>query len=108
MNQTDWYCEQYVVKLLSNSEHMVHEFCYWKVELSSPKEKIYIYEYWTKTQKKLVFACRKLKKDSQSSITKTCIYNGNVFNQDSDENKVCVMSLEDLDPYKPQDENNDQ
>ena len=72
------------------------------------KEKIFINEDLTKTRKNLAFACRKLKKDTNSSIVRTWIYNGNVFIQDSDENKVRVSCLEDLDPYKPDDETNGQ
>ena len=67
------------------------------------KEKIFINEDLTKTRKNLAFTCRKLKKDTNSSIVRTWIYNGNVFIQDSDENKVRVSCLEDLDTYKPED-----
>ena len=72
------------------------------------KEKIYINEDLTKTRKNLAFVCRKLKKDSKSSVERTWVYNGNVLIQDIHENKVRVTSLDDLDPYKPPDEDNGQ
>ena len=65
------------------------------------KLKIYINEDLTKTRKNLAFACRKLKKDAKSTVAKTWVYNGNVFIQDNDDNKVRVTTMEDLDPYIP-------
>ena len=67
-------------------------------------ENIFINEDLTKTRKNLAYACRKLKKDLNSSIVKTWVYNGNVYIQDSDENKVLVSCSDDLDPYKQSNE----
>ena len=67
-------------------------------------ENIFINEDLTKTRKNLAYTCRKLKKDLHSSIVKTWVYNGNVYIQDSDENKVLVSCSDDLDPYKQSNE----
>ena len=69
--------------------------------------KIFINEDLTKTRKNLAFSCRKLRKDPRSTVAKTWVYNGNVFIQDNDDNKVRVTSLEDLNPYMPENQNND-
>ena len=72
------------------------------------KEKIFINEDLTKTRKTLAFNCRKLKKDSNSGVEKTWVFNGNVYIQDSDNKKILVTSIEDLDPYKPENEDTPQ
>ena len=71
--------------------------------LREKKLNIYVNEDLSKARKSLSHACRKLKKDSNSNIVNTWIYNGNVFVQDNVGNKLRVTSLEDLNPYQPSD-----
>ena len=67
-------------------------------------EKVYINEDLCKTRKNLAFVARQLKKNEKSTVTRTWVYNGNVFVQDNEDKKVRITSSEDLDPYKPPDE----
>ena len=69
-----------------------------RASLREQKANIYINEDLTKTRKDLAFECRRLLK--AKSITKTWVYNGNVYCQDRSNNKVRVTSLEDLDRFK--------
>lgn len=69
-----------------------------RASLREQKANIYINEDLTKTRKDLAFECRRLLK--AKSITKTWVYNGNVYCQDRSNIKVRVTSLEDLDRFK--------
>lgn len=69
-----------------------------RASLREQKANIYINEDLTKTRKDLAFECRRLLK--AKFITKTWVYNGNVYCQDRSNNKVRVTSLEDLDRFK--------
>ena len=67
------------------------------------KENVYINEDLSKIRKNLAFACRQLRKNKKSPVTETWVYNGNVFIQDNEDNKIRITSFEDLNPYKPPD-----
>ena len=67
------------------------------------KENVYINEDLSKIRKNLAFACRQLRKNKKSPVTKTWVYNGNVFIQDNEDNKIRITSFEDLNPYTPPD-----
>lgn len=69
--------------------------------LRTQKANIFINEDLTKKRKDLAYLCRQLKNNRQSRVTKTWVYNGNVFIQDNAENKHRITSVEDLDPFKP-------
>ena len=71
--------------------------------LHEKKLNTYVNEDLPKAKKSLSHACRKLKKDSNSNIVNTWVYNGNVFVQDNVGNKLRVTSLEDLNRYQPSD-----
>ena len=66
-----------------------------RAALRDQNAKIYINEDLTKKRKNIVYECRKLKK--AKIITKTWVYNGNVYVQDRSDNKVRVTSIEDID-----------
>ena len=59
----------------------------------------YINENLTKQRRDLAFESRKLKKSGR--IDKTWVYNGNVYIKDNDDNKLCITSMGDLDPFQP-------
>ena len=47
----------------------------------------------------MAFESRKLKKAGR--IVKTWVYNGNIYIKGNDDNKLCITSMEDLDPFQP-------
>ena len=59
----------------------------------------YINEDLTKKRRDLGFESRKLKKAGR--IDKTWVYNCNVYIKDKGDNKLCITSMEDLDPFQP-------
>ena len=59
----------------------------------------YINEDFTKKRRDMTFESRKLKKAGR--IDKTWVFNGNVYIKDNGDNKVCITSMEDLDPFQP-------
>ena len=71
------------------------------------KEKVYINEDLCKPRKNIAFACRQLRKNEDSPIVKTWVYNGNVYIQDKDDNKLRITSLDELEPFKPPEEDED-
>ena len=76
-----------------------------RATLREKKRKVYINEDLTKTRKNISYECRKLKKDSRSKVSRTWVFNGNVFILDDHDNKIRIACLDDLDPYRPPDEN---
>ncbi|MEW8544142.1 MAG: hypothetical protein AB2693_11465 [Candidatus Thiodiazotropha sp.] len=69
--------------------------------LRAQKANIFINEDLTKKRKDLAYMCRQLKKNRQSCVTKTWVYNGNVYIQDNSESKHRITCIEDLEPFKP-------
>ena len=62
------------------------------------KDSVFINEDLTKYRKHLAYQCRKLVKDNK--ITKTWVYNGNIFIEKHDGNKVKIINDRELDPYR--------
>ena len=60
------------------------------------KRKVYTNEDLTKTREQLSYECRKLKKVSKSEVSRTCLFNGNVFTLDDQENGMGETCSDDL------------
>lgn len=73
-----------------------------RAKLREEKSKVFINEELTRTRRSLAYECRQLKK--KDLIKKTWVYKGNVYILDKSDLKLCVWCLEDLDPYKPKEQ----
>ena len=62
------------------------------------KDGVFINEDLTQYRKHLAYQCRKLVKENK--LSKTWVYNGNIFVETRDGNKVKITSDRELDPYR--------
>lgn len=86
-----------IVKFTNTSARL--KYLKGRVALRDENAHIYINEDLTKVRRDLAYECRRLQKSKR--INKTWIYNGHVFINDNSDNKLRIISTEDLQRFQP-------
>ena len=86
-----------IVKFTNSTARL--EFLKGRKALREMKANIFINEDLTASRMKLAFQCRDLKRDKNSSVSKTWVFGGNVFVQDTGGVKHKILTLSDLNTF---------
>ena len=86
-----------IVKFTNSTARL--EFLKGRKALREMKANIFINEDLTASRMKLAFHCRDLKRDKNSSVSKTWVFGGNVFVQDTGGVKHKFLTLSDLNTF---------